>query len=83
MKTALRQAGTRPDLIADLGAAAWCDRAVDAIARRGDAGCLLADPLARGPAFAGLLAWAVAGRMPARYASHVGSAPSSAPGHPA
>lgn len=67
LKEALRTAGARPELVADLDAACWCDLVVEAIVRHEDISCLLADPLARDAAFKDLLAWVVADAMPARY----------------
>lgn len=68
LKDALRSAGAHDQLIADLEPALWCDAVLSAIAEHDDVRCLLADPLAREPAFGELIAWAVSGLAPARYA---------------
>jgi hypothetical protein len=67
LKAALRAAGAEPRLVADLDAATWCDLVILAITAGEDAVCLLADPLVREEAFADLLTWSLAGRVPARY----------------
>lgn len=67
LKAALRAAGAEPDLIADMDAALWCDLVIEAITEYEDASCLLTDPQAAEPAFRELLAWAVGGKVPARY----------------
>lgn len=74
LKEALRTAGARPELVADLDAACCCDLVVEAIVRHEDIGCLLADPLARDAAFKDLLAWVVTGAVPARYTGVASSA---------
>jgi hypothetical protein len=70
LEAALSASGADPQLIADLGAAAWCDLVILAITGDRydeDAICLLADPVASSGAFGELLAWYLAGRVPARY----------------
>jgi transcriptional regulator with XRE-family HTH domain len=70
LAAALSASGADPQLIADLGAAAWCDLVILAITGNHydeDAICLLADPLASSDAFSELLAWYLVGRVPARY----------------
>lgn len=68
LKDALRTARAGEQLIADLDASIWCDVVLGAMAAHPDISLLLADPLARDPAFGELLGWAVSGNVPARYA---------------
>jgi len=70
LEAALLTAGAEPALVADLATAAWCDLVLEAIAADEDTTALLADPAASSDAFSELLAWAVTGRVPARYLSH-------------
>ncbi len=67
LEAALLTADAEPALAADLYAAAWCDLVLAAIAADEDTALLLADPAASREAFRELLAWAVAGQVPARY----------------
>ena len=75
LEAALLTAGAEPALVADLGPAAWCDLVLEAIAAGEDTRLLLADPVAGTSAFRELLAWAVAGRVPARYRRYSPSGP--------
>ena len=75
LKAALRMASADPRLVADLDAAAWCDLIILAMVDSEDASCLLADPLAREEAFGELLAWAIAGDVPARHRPYAGQGP--------
>lgn len=69
LERALRVVGGDERLVADLAPAAWCDLLLAALVHggEGDVAGLLADPLARGEAFGELVAWSVAGRVPARF----------------
>ncbi|MGI8448222.1 MAG: helix-turn-helix domain-containing protein [Streptosporangiaceae bacterium] len=64
---ALADAGADPRLVADIEVAAWCDLVIAAIASGDDTSCLMADPLARNATFSELIAWSLAGVVPARY----------------
>jgi hypothetical protein len=75
LEAALLTAGAEPALIADLGPAAWCDLILEAVAADEDTRLLLADPVAGTSEFRDLLAWAVAGRVPARYRRYSPSGP--------
>lgn len=75
LEAALMAGGADPRLVTDLDAAAWCDLVILAIAGSEDAGCLLADPLAREDAFCELLAWAITGRPPARHRPYAAPGP--------
>jgi hypothetical protein len=68
LKHALANAGASPQIIADLDAGAWCDLVMLATARSEDCTGLLADPISVEATFRELLAWALHGRIPARYA---------------
>jgi hypothetical protein len=70
LEAALRDSRADPQLIADLGAAAWCDLLIAAIIGNEDASCLLADPLASSYAFGEMLAWGLAGRVPFRHRAY-------------
>src|SRR5487761_1474507 len=67
LQAALSDAGADPQLVADIGAAAWCDLVILAVVQNADTTCMMADPLASETAFGELLAWALAGRVPPRY----------------
>lgn len=67
LEASLRASGADPALVADLGAAAWCDLVILAVAHHEDTTCLMADPITHDPAFAELLAWCLAGHVPARH----------------
>ena len=67
LQAALSDAGADPTLVADFSAAAWCDLVILAVTQNADTSCLVADPLASETAFGELLAWALAGQIPARY----------------
>jgi transcriptional regulator with XRE-family HTH domain len=70
LEAALSASGADLRLIADLGAAPWCDLVILAITGNRydeDAICLLADPVASSDAFSELLAWCLAGRVPERH----------------
>jgi hypothetical protein len=67
VEASLSDAGADPHLVADFGAAAWCDLVIVAIADDEDTACLLADPVTSDVAFGELLAWSLAGHVPARY----------------
>jgi transcriptional regulator with XRE-family HTH domain len=67
LEAALMVAGADPRLVADLGAAAWCDLLIVALAGCEDTACLTADPVAGTDTFRELLAWSAAGHVPARY----------------
>jgi hypothetical protein len=75
LEAALLTAGAEPALVADLGPAAWCDLVLEAIAAGEDTRLLLADPVAGTGTFRELLAWAVAGLVPARYRRYSPSGP--------
>ena len=68
LEAALIASGADPRLITDLDPAAWCDLVILAIAGNDESvTCLLADPVTSGAAFGELLAWCLAGRVPARH----------------
>jgi len=76
LATALSERGADPQIITDLDAAAWCDLVILAITGNRydeDAICLLADPVTSSEAFSELLAWCLAGRVPARYSPYAAS----------
>jgi hypothetical protein len=75
VRDALRPAGAQDRLLADLDQAMWCDVVLAALAGGEDVSCLLADPLAAGPAFAELLGWVLNGKIPARYRRFAPAAP--------
>ena len=71
LKHALANAGASSRIIADLDAGAWCDLVMLATAGSEDCTGLLADPISVEATFRDLLAWALYGRIPARYARYV------------
>jgi transcriptional regulator with XRE-family HTH domain len=71
LQAALRKAGANPRLVADFGAAAWCDLVIVAMINDEDTTCLMADPLSRDVAFGELLLWSLAGHVPPRYQPYV------------
>jgi transcriptional regulator with XRE-family HTH domain len=71
LEASLRASGTDPDLVMDLGVAAWCDLVILAVAQREDTTCLMADPIAVDPAFAELIAWCLTGHVPERHQPYV------------
>jgi transcriptional regulator with XRE-family HTH domain len=71
IEASLRANGADPDLVVDLGVAAWCDLVILAVAHHEDTTCLLADPIAADPAFAELLAWCLTGHVPERHQPYV------------
>ena len=76
LAAALSESGADPQIITDLDAAAWCDLVILAITGNRhdeDAICLLADPVTSSEAFSELLAWCLAGRVPARYRPYAAS----------
>jgi transcriptional regulator with XRE-family HTH domain len=75
LEASLRANGADPNLVADLGVAAWCDLVVLAVAHREDTTCLMADPIAAGPVFAQLLAWCLTGHAPERHQPYAETAP--------
>lgn len=75
LEASLRGAGTHPDIVADLAAAARCDLVILAIADLADPACLMADPTTSEPAFAELLTWSVAGQVPVRHQPYAGTGP--------
>lgn len=81
LEAALGAQGADPRLVCDLGAAAWCDLIVCAIADDDDIRCLLADPITGERGFRELLSWSLTGQTPARYQPY--RAPSPAIANPA
>jgi DNA-binding XRE family transcriptional regulator len=75
LEASLTASGADPNLVADLGVAAWCDLVILAVVHGEDTACLMADPIAVDPAFAELLAWCLAGRVPDRHQPHVEPGP--------
>lgn len=71
VKRALVNAGASTRIVADLDAGAWCDLVMLAVANSGDCTGLLADPISTEAIFRELLAWALHGHIPARYAHYV------------
>jgi DNA-binding XRE family transcriptional regulator len=67
LEESLRASGADPNLVLDLGVAAWCDLVILAVAHHVDTSCLMADPIAVDPAFAQLLAWCLTGHVPERH----------------
>lgn len=67
LQAALRKSGAQPGLVADFGAAAWCDLVILAMINDEDTTCLMADPISREVAFGELLLWSLAGHIPTRY----------------
>jgi transcriptional regulator with XRE-family HTH domain len=78
LQAALNDVGAEPRLVADIEVAIWCDLVIAAIADGEDTSCLMADPMARKPAFSELLAWSVAGVIPARYRPYAAPGPLAA-----
>lgn len=75
LEASLRTSGADPNLVADLGVAAWCDLVILAVARHEDTTCLMADPIAVDPAFAELLAWCLTGHVPERHQPYAETGP--------
>jgi transcriptional regulator with XRE-family HTH domain len=75
LEASLRASGADPNLVMDLGVAAWCDLVILAIAHREDTTCLMADPIAVDPAFAELIAWCLTGHVPERHQPYVETGP--------
>jgi transcriptional regulator with XRE-family HTH domain len=75
LEAALRDTGADQRIIADLAAAAWCDLIILAISGHEDATSLTADPVTSEDAFGELLAWSLAGRVPARYRPYAAPGP--------
>jgi hypothetical protein len=75
LEDVLLEAGARPELVADLEIAAWCDLVIEVIAAGEDATSLLADPLSGGHAFRELMAWSLGGGEPDRYRTFASPAP--------
>ena len=59
----------------DLGVAAWCDLVILAVVHGENTACLMADPIAVDSAFAELLAWCLAGRVPERHQPYAETGP--------
>ena len=75
LEASLRASGADPNLVMDLGVAAWCDLVILAITHREDTTCLMADPIAVDPAFAELIAWCLTGHVPERHQPYVETGP--------
>ena len=75
LEASLRANGADPNLVADLGVAAWCDLVILAVADHEDTACLMADPIAVEPAFAELLAWCLTGHVPERHQPYAETGP--------
>jgi DNA-binding transcriptional regulator YiaG len=75
LETSLRASGADPNLIMDLGVAAWCDLVILAVADHEDTACLMADPIAVEPSFGELLAWCLTGRVPERHQPYAETRP--------
>jgi transcriptional regulator with XRE-family HTH domain len=75
LEASLRANGADPNLVVDLGVAAWCDLVILAIAHREDTTCLMADPIAVDPAFAELIAWCLTGHVPERHQPYAETGP--------
>jgi hypothetical protein len=75
LQAALLDSGADPCLVSDIETGAWCDLVTMAIAGGDDTSCLMSDPLARKAAFSELIAWSVAGVIPARYRPYAASGP--------
>ena len=75
LEAALRDARADQRIVADLCAAAWCDLIIVAITGHEDATCLTADPVTSEDAFGEMLAWSLAGRVPARYIPYAAAGP--------
>ena len=71
LQTALAALGADQHLTSDLDAAAWCDLIIITVGQHEDITCLLAEPITNEPAFRDLLAWSLAGQIPARYARYL------------
>jgi transcriptional regulator with XRE-family HTH domain len=75
LEASLRASGADPNLVVDLGVAAWCDLVILAVAHHEDTACLMADPIAVNPVFAELLAWCLTGHVPERHQPYVETGP--------
>jgi transcriptional regulator with XRE-family HTH domain len=75
LEASLRANGADPNLVVDLGVAAWCDLVILAIAHREDTTCLMADPIAVDPAFTELIAWCLTGHVPERHQPYAETGP--------
>jgi DNA-binding transcriptional regulator YiaG len=75
LEASLRASGADPNLVADLGIAAWCDLVILAGAQHEDTTCLMADPIATDPAFAELIAWCLTGYVPERHQPYAETRP--------
>ncbi len=75
LEASLNESGASPHLVADFGAAAWCDLVILAIADHEDTACLMADPVTKEVAFGELLAWCLAGDVPDRYRPYADPGP--------
>lgn len=75
LEASLGASGADPNLVADLGPAAWCDLVILAVAQHEDTACLMADPIALDPAFAELLAWCLTGHVPERHQPYIETSP--------
>jgi transcriptional regulator with XRE-family HTH domain len=75
LEASLMASGADPNLVADLGIAAWCDLVILAVAQHEDAACLMADPIAADPVFAELLAWCLTGHVPERHQPYAETGP--------
>ena len=75
LEASLRANGADPNLIMDLGVAAWCDLVILAVADHEDTACLMADPIAVDPAFAELIAWCLTGHVPERHQPYAETRP--------
>jgi transcriptional regulator with XRE-family HTH domain len=75
LEASLRASGADPNLVVDLGVAAWCDLVILSVAQREDTTCLMADPIAADPVFAELLAWCLTGQVPERHQPYAETGP--------
>jgi transcriptional regulator with XRE-family HTH domain len=75
LEASLGASGADPNLVADLGVAAWCDLVILAVAQHEDITCLTADPIAADPIFAELLAWCLTGHVPERHQPYAETGP--------
>jgi transcriptional regulator with XRE-family HTH domain len=75
LQAALRKAGADQRLVADFGAASWCDLVILAMINDEDTTCLMADPLSHEAAFGDLLLWSLGGHIPPRYRPYADPGP--------
>jgi hypothetical protein len=75
LQAALRKAGAAHRLVADFGAASWCDLVILAMINDEDTTCLMADPLSREAAFGEFLLWSLGGHIPPRYRPYADPGP--------